>query len=103
MSNYLISVQRTVAQSGAAWLVTQAARFGVELPGDAVTDAVFALTFAVFYAIYRLIEDRYPEIARLLGTTRLPHYDFDTGVDAAVPEADRLDVDGGPGSTADDA
>lgn len=101
MNNYLISVQRTVAQTGAAWIVAQAARIGVELPGDALTDAIFALTFAIVYAIYRAIESRYPEIARMLGTTRLPYYDVDTGVVADVPPSERLDVDGGEGSTAD--
>jgi len=102
LNNYLISVQRTVAQSGAAWIVAQAARFGVDVPGDALTDAIFALTFAIFYAIYRLIEDRFPEVARILGASRPPHYDVDTGVVASVPDDAQLDVDGGEGSTADE-
>lgn len=102
MNNYLISVQRTIAQAAAAWIVTQGARYGVELPGDALTDAVFALTFALFYAIYRAVEVRFPEIARILGTVRLPDYLPDTGKHAGVPADEQLDEDGGAGSIADE-
>lgn len=73
-NNYVVSVKRTVAQAGAAWVVAQAARAGVELPGDAISDALFAVMFALYYALYRLLEQRFPDALALLGSSLQPVY-----------------------------
>lgn len=73
--NYLMSVKRTLSQAAAAWLVAQAARIGIELPGDAISDLLFAGLFSVYYAGYRFAEQRWPDALALLGATNQPTYD----------------------------
>ena len=78
--SYIISVKRTAAQAATAWLVAQAARAGIELPGDAISDLIFAAIFTVYYIGYRAIEQRYPKLLKALGATQQPNYEnlFDT-------------------------
>jgi hypothetical protein len=73
--NYLISVKRTLAQTAAAWVVAQAARFGVDLPGDAISDLVFALLFGLYYVVYRSLEQHFPEALKFLGAATQPVYE----------------------------
>jgi hypothetical protein len=73
--NYLISVKRTVAQVAAAWVVAQAARLGIELPGSAVSDLLFAGLFALYYVIYRAVEQRFPDALALFGSALQPMYE----------------------------
>lgn len=80
-ANYLISLKRTVAQAAAAWVVTQGARYGVELPGDAISDAVFALMFVGYYAGYRLAEQRFPHVLKFLGAASQPVYEPSDAMD----------------------
>lgn len=84
--SYLISVKRTAAQAAAAWVVAQAARAGIDLPGDALTDLFFTGIFIAYYALYRVIEQKYPDLLRLLGSGAQPVYvdptaDLDRGED----------------------
>jgi hypothetical protein len=72
--NYLISVKRTAAQTAAAFLVTQAARAGLELPGDMLTDLIFGGMFVSYYAVYRLVELRWPHLLKVLGSDMQPEY-----------------------------
>ena len=83
--NYLISVKRTAAQTAAAFLVAQAARAGVDLPGDLLSDLLFSGLFVTYYAVYRLVEQRWPHLLRFLGAEWQPEY-LPVGTD--VTEAD---------------
>lgn len=84
---YLISVKRTAAQTFAAFVVAQAARVGLDLPGDLVSDLAFGALFVGYYAAYRLVEQRWPEAVRLLGAGWQPEY-LPTGMDRAEDDGD---------------
>lgn len=89
-ANYLISVKRTLSQAAAAWVVAQVARIGIDLPGDAISDLVFAGLFSVYYAGYRFAEQRWPDALALLGGTVQPSYeDVHAMDDAGENDADR--------------
>ena len=68
------SVKRTLVPIWAAVVVAQAARVGVDLPGDAVSDIVLALFASVYYTTVRVLETRYPQLSVLLGDRRVPFY-----------------------------
>lgn len=89
--NYIISVKRTLAQTATAWAVAQAARFGIELPGDAISDLIFAAIFSLYYVGYRFLEQRYPNVLKFLGSTTQPNYEnlFDTIDDREHDDADQ--------------
>ena len=87
--SYLISVKRTAAQAAAAWVVAQAARAGIDIPGDALTDLFFTGIFIAYYVIYRAVEQRFPEALRLLGSGAQPVYvDPSSDVDSSEHDED---------------
>ena len=87
--SYLISVKRTAAQTAAAWVVAQAARAGIDLPGDALTDLFFSALFVGYYALYRVVEQKYPELLKFLGSGAQPVYvDVRADVDDAEHDED---------------
>lgn len=62
---------------------------------SAVETALVALLGALYYAVMRVLEDRgfgWASLAIGLGPTPAPAY-HDTGVHAAVPDDEQLDVD----------
>jgi len=67
--------------------VAQAARAGIDLPGDALTDLFFTGIFVAYYALYRLAEQKYPSLIRLLGSGAQPVY-VDVGADVDDAEHD---------------
>ena len=86
-SSYLISVKRTAAQAAAAWVVAQAARAGIDLPGDALTDLFFTGIFVAYYALYRIAEQKFPQLLRLIGSGAQPVY-VDPLADVDAGESD---------------
>jgi len=85
--SYLISVKRTAAQAAAAWVVAQAARAGIDLPGDALSDLFFTGLFVAYYAAYRVVEQKYPQLLKLLGSGAQPVY-VDPSADVDDAESD---------------
>lgn len=68
------SVKRTLVPIWAAVVVAQAARVGIDLPGDAVSDIILAVFASVYYTSIRVLEGRYPQLSVLLGDRKLPFY-----------------------------
>jgi hypothetical protein len=89
--NYLISIKRTAAQTAAAWLITQAARAGIDLPGDMVTDLIFTGIFLAYYTAYRYVESRWPHLLTFLGSTLQPMY-VDATATIDIDEDDHADA-----------
>lgn len=73
--NFIISVKRTTAQVVSAWVIAQGARVGIDLPGDAVSDVVFAVLFGVWYPTYRYLEVKFPRAFVILGSAVQPVYE----------------------------
>jgi hypothetical protein len=74
------SIKRTLVPIWAAVVVAQAARVGIELPGDAVSDIILAAVASVYYMSVRLLEGRYPNLSVLLGDRKVPFY-YEVGFD----------------------
>lgn len=79
MHDYLISLVRTTVPAGvAAVLAYLAARWGIGLDADAsvqLTAGVTALATAVYYAVARALEQRWPAVGKLLlGSAKQPLY-----------------------------
>lgn len=68
------SLKRTLIPVWTAWIVMQAARAGVELPGNAVADLLLAVVTSAYYAVVRVAEQYYPGASRLLGDREQPFY-----------------------------
>ena len=68
------SIKRTLVPIWAAVVVAQAARVGVDLPGDAVSDIILAVVASVYYTSVRVLETRYPQLSVLLGDRKIPFY-----------------------------
>ncbi|WP_213451602.1 hypothetical protein [Rhizomonospora bruguierae] len=79
MSDHLVSLIRTYVPiavgSALAWL---ASTLGVVLGDDAstaLTVGVVALATAIYYAVARALESRWPALGVLLGAARPPTYE----------------------------
>jgi hypothetical protein len=70
----LASIKRTLVPIWTAVIVAQAARVGVDLPGDAVSDIILAVVASCYYTGVRLLEARFPQISVLLGDRQVPFY-----------------------------
>lgn len=73
-NDFLVSVRRTIVPIMAAYVVLQAARVGVAIPGDAVSDIIFAVIASLYYTSARAIETRFPQASVLLGSLLQPTY-----------------------------
>lgn len=60
------SVIRTVVPVIVGVLLGQAARIGLDLPAGAVTEVVTVVTTGAYYAVARLVEQRWPALGRVL-------------------------------------
>lgn len=76
MENFdvVASIKRTLVPIWAAVVVAQAARVGIDLPGDAVSDIILAVVASAYYSSLRVLETRYPQLSVLLGDRRVPFY-----------------------------
>jgi uncharacterized membrane protein (DUF441 family) len=80
MSDYLISLIRTWVPVGIGSALAWLATFGVDLDADTQAGLVVTLTavvIAVYYAVVRKLEQRWPAIGRVLlglGAAKTPVY-----------------------------
>jgi hypothetical protein len=77
----IASIKRTLVPIWAAVVVAQAARVGIDLPGDAVSDIILAVVASAYYTSVRVLETRYPQLSVLLGDRKVPFY-YEVVVDA---------------------
>lgn len=83
LSDYLVSLWRTIVPTGVAALLTWlAVNYGIVL--DENTSAQLAvgvtgLVLAVYYGVVRALETRWPWFGKLLGTSKQPVYDEPAG------------------------
>jgi len=78
MSDYLLSVIRTAVPAAAGAIVGWLATLGLELGAEAEAGLVLflgALGTAVYYAVVRALESRWPALGKLLGASRKPVYE----------------------------
>lgn len=91
--NLLISIRRTVVPAVAGAVMATAA--GPYLDEAMVTEALVALFTAIYYAVFRVLEERgFGWATTMLGGATPPNYEVDTGVVAEVPEDEQSDTDG---------
>lgn len=88
MSDYVLSLVRTLVPIGVGWLLVQlATRWGIVLDDATaaeVKSAAVAIVAAVYYAIARALEQRWPWVGILLGARKQPVYAV-TGTPAGRP------------------
>ncbi len=73
-ADVIASLKRTLVPIWAAVVVAQAARVGIDLPGDAVSDIILAVVASTYYSSVRVLESRYPHLSVLLGDRKVPVY-----------------------------
>jgi len=73
-TDILASIKRTLVPIWTAVVVAQAARIGIDLPGDAVSDIILAVVASGYYAGVRVLETRFPQVSVLLGDRQMPFY-----------------------------
>lgn len=77
MSQYIVSVIRTWVPIIVGWLVSQLLIIGVVLDEDTsklLESAISAVTIALYYALARWLETKFPNAGVLLGWIRQPVY-----------------------------
>lgn len=77
MSQYLVSVIRTWVPIAIGWLISQLLVLGVVLDPDSselLQTGVTALVIALYYAVARWLETKFPNAGVLLGFIRQPIY-----------------------------
>ena len=87
------SIRRTVVSMVMGWVASLPIAPYVD--AAAVETALVAILGALYYAIFRLLEDRgyaWAALAIGLGPTPAPAY-HDTGTIAGVPDSEQLDAD----------
>lgn len=75
MSDYLASLIRTWVPLGVAVLIAWLSSLGIHVSDDtrsALVSGIGALVAALYYAAVRLLEQRWPWLGLLLGTTKAP-------------------------------
>lgn len=71
----LTSLVRTIVPVVVAFVVTQAARLGVEIDEATTAEFVMMAVFAVYYTLARVAERHWPVLGLLLGSRRQPTYE----------------------------
>lgn len=78
MSDYLLSLIRTAVPAGVGAVLTYlATRWGIGLDEQTsaqVAAAATAVVTAVYYALVRALETRWPWFGKLLGSSKKPAY-----------------------------
>lgn len=74
MSDYVISLIRTVVPMAVGWLATVLIGAGIEFDTVALEAALVSLISAAWYALTRWLETRYPRFGWLLGYPSSPAY-----------------------------
>lgn len=78
MSDYVVSLIRTAVPAGVAAVLTYlATRWGIGLDEDTsaqIAVGATAVVTAVYYAIVRALETRWPWFGKLLGKAKTPTY-----------------------------
>lgn len=90
--NLLISIRRTVVPAIAGAIMASA--IGPFVDEALLTEALVALSTALYYVVFRVLEDRgWAFATTLLGGAVPPSYEADTGLVADVPESEQSDED----------
>lgn len=74
MSDYLVSLIRTVVPVGVAVVLSWLANVGVDVDSTEATQFLTGLAVAVYYAVVRAVELRVPWVGWLLGMPKPPSY-----------------------------
>lgn len=94
MSNYLVSLIRTIAPALVGAILSWLALHGLDLPSgdrEAVTAAVTGVLVVVYYAVVRALESKWPKLGVLLGVPAAPEYGGQSGAAAKHREAGEPD------------
>lgn len=74
MSNFVVSLIRTVTPIIVGWLISLAASAGLDLEADALSGAVSSLLAAAYYVAARALERYDARLGWLLGYAAQPGY-----------------------------
>lgn len=103
MSNYLVSLIRTVAPAVVGAFLSWLALHGLGIPAgerESITAAATALAVIAYYALVRALERRWPKMGVLLGVPSAPDYGGGNGTHngrhgaGSQPAPTRLDAPG---------
>ena len=74
LSDYVISVIRTVVPMAAGWVVARLILVGVEVDSQALEMALVSVASGAWYALARALELKFPWAGVLLGKKSAPTY-----------------------------
>ena len=72
--NLLVSLRRTLVPVAVGFLISQAARAGLDIPAEELTGVLEALVTGGYYAVVRIAEQYAPALGILLGASKQPRY-----------------------------
>jgi len=72
--NLLVSLRRTLVPVVVGFLISQAARAGLDIPAEELTGVLEALVTGGYYAVVRIAEQYAPALGILLGASKQPRY-----------------------------
>lgn len=78
MSNFITSQIRTLVPLAVGALVSYFATLGLEIDSDTQSSLIIGLTGviqAIYYLIVRMLEEKFPKLGILLGSTKKPEYE----------------------------
>jgi hypothetical protein len=70
ITSFIRTYVPVIIGAGIAWLVQQ----GIDIDGEALKAAGVAIAIALYYALARVLEKRWPVFGWLLGTPKQPTY-----------------------------
>lgn len=74
MNDFVTSLIRTIVPIVVGFVITQAARIGIELDSVSVGMIVTSVVSGVYYTVARLLEKKNPKAGLLLGKKSTPKY-----------------------------
>lgn len=70
----LLSLRRTLVPIAVGYLLSQAARYGFDIPSDDLVGVLEAFITGAYYSVVRILETRVPQVGVLLGAMKQPTY-----------------------------
>lgn len=69
-----LQVRRTLVPVVAGVIVARAARYGFDIPVDALVGVLEAVAIGIYYVVLSALERRFPKVGVLLGALAIPTY-----------------------------
>ena len=74
MSNFLVSLIRTVTPAVAGWLAVLLVKAGFDVTPETINGVIYPVMVVAYYSLARFLEGLHPRFGFLLGVPKQPTY-----------------------------